>query len=58
MSLNADDAREARIQELGIKLVNSDSLEQRIALWSLLRAEIKARSAAQIKRMESDKGLA
>jgi hypothetical protein len=34
MSLNADDAREARIQELGIKLVNSDSLEHRIALWS------------------------
>lgn len=58
MSLSADDAREARIQELGMKLVNADSLEQRVALWSLLRMEIKARSPAQIKRMESDKGLA
>jgi uncharacterized small protein (DUF1192 family) len=56
--VNSDDAREQRIAELGMKLVNADSLEQRIALWSLLRAEIKARSPAQILKMESDKGLA
>jgi hypothetical protein len=56
--MNADQVREQRIQELGMKLVNAESLEQRIELWSLLRAEIKARSPAQIKRMESDKGLA
>jgi uncharacterized small protein (DUF1192 family) len=53
-----DQAREQRIAELGMKLVNADSLEQRIALWSLLRAEIKARSPAQVKAMEQDKGLA
>lgn len=55
--MNADAAREARIQELGMQLVNADSIERRIALWSLLRAEIKARSPEQIQRMEQTKGL-
>lgn len=56
--MNSDTAREKRIQEPGMKLVNAETLEQRIALWSLLRAEIKARSTDQIKKMESDRGLA
>ncbi|NPT59064.1 hypothetical protein [Paraburkholderia elongata] len=55
--MNADQAREQRIQELGVKLCVAETIEERIALWSQLRAEIKARTPAQIKRMESDKGL-
>jgi uncharacterized small protein (DUF1192 family) len=55
--MNADQVREKRIQELGVKLCVAETLEERIALWSQLRAEIARRSPAQVARMEKQKGL-
>jgi uncharacterized small protein (DUF1192 family) len=55
--VNTDQAREQRIQELGVKLCVAETLEERIAIWSQLRAEIAKRSPAQIQRMERQKGL-
>lgn len=53
-----DAEREARIEQLGAAMVLAQDLTERARLWRRLKDEIKARSPAQIKRMESDKGLA
>jgi hypothetical protein len=53
-----DEEREARIEQLGAAMVLSSDLTERARLWRRLKDEIAARSPAQIRRMELDKGLA
>lgn len=55
--MTTDQEREQRIAELGVKLCIAETIEERIALWSQLRAEIAKRSPAQVSRMEKIKGL-
>lgn len=55
--MTVDQTREKRIQELGVKLCVADTVEERISLWSQLRAEIAKRSPGQVARMEKQKGL-
>lgn len=53
-----DEEREARIEQLGAAMVLASDLAERARLWRRLKDEIAARSPAQIKRMELDRGLA
>ena len=56
--LSEDAAREARIEQIGASMVLSTDLTERARLWRDLKAEIAARSPAQIRLMERAKGLA
>jgi hypothetical protein len=52
-----DAEREARIETLGAAMVMCTDLTERASLWRRLRAEILARSPAQVAKMEAQKGL-
>jgi hypothetical protein len=52
-----DEQREARIETLGAAMVMCTDLTERASLWRRLRAEILARSPAQVAKMEAQKGL-
>ncbi|MFM0141777.1 hypothetical protein [Paraburkholderia sp. RL18-085-BIA-A] len=52
-----DEEREARIEQLGAALVLCTDLTERASLWRRLKAEIQARSSAQVAKMEFEKGL-
>jgi len=56
--ISEDEAREARIEQLGASMVLSSDLTERARLWRELKTEIAARSPAQIRLMERAKGLA
>jgi hypothetical protein len=56
--MSDDAAREARIERIGACMVLSADLTERARLWRELKAEIAARSPAQIQTMEKAKGLA
>jgi hypothetical protein len=55
--LSEDAAREARIEQIGASMVLSSDLTERARLWRELKAEIMARSPAQVLRLEREKGL-
>jgi hypothetical protein len=56
-TLSTDEARERRIAEL-LEVFNGETdREVRAAAWEQLKAEIKARSPAQVARMEAARGL-
>ncbi len=56
--LSPDAQREKHIEELGAAMVLCTDLTERASLWRRLKAEIQARSPAQIRAMEKAKGLA
>lgn len=52
-----DALRERRIGRLRRKLVEAKGSVETMAVWCLLRDEINSRSAAQVRRMEEQRGL-
>ena len=56
--VGADAVRESRINRLHEALVRAEATDlRRRRLWERLRAEIAGRSAAQVLRMEVERGL-
>lgn len=53
----ADEAREKRIDRLGAEMVRANSPAERQRIWQELKREISARSSAQVKHMERERGL-
>lgn len=52
-----DEEREARIEHLGAAMVLAADLTERARLWRRLKDEIAARSPAQVRKMEQERGL-
>ena len=56
--MTADDqAREERISTLQAQLRSAKSSDLALIYWRMLGDEIKARSADEVARMETEKGL-
>jgi hypothetical protein len=53
----SDEQRKKNIEALGAAMVLSSDMTERASLWRRLKEEIASRSAAQVARMEREKGL-
>lgn len=52
-----DEAREERIKRFGESMLAAVRPSDAMLFWELMREEIKRRSAAQVAKLEREKGL-